>query len=210
MPSTDVTITAPNFQTAVFTIVGTAPYVQNKFSNKARETIRETQEAGSTAKKGKKREGKNFIEAYEQAQHVTAEGWRGIPAPAFRAGLISACRMAGFQMTRAKLSVFIEADGFDYDDGTPLVRITKGEPRYTEHAVRVGMGTTDLRARAMWDAGWQAVVRVRFDADQFTAEDVANLMLRAGAQVGVGEGRPDSKSSTGMGWGTFTFAQEDA
>jgi hypothetical protein len=46
-------------------------------------------------------------------------------------------------------------------------------------------------------------VRVQYDADQFTATDAANLMTRVGAQVGIGEGRPDSKMSAGMGWGTF-------
>jgi hypothetical protein len=50
---------------------------------------------------------------------------------------------------------------------------------------------------------WQAKVRVRFDADLFTPADVANLMLRAGLQVGIGEGRADSPNSCGMGWGHF-------
>jgi len=203
-----LTIAAPKFKTAEFRIVGTAPYVQNKFSSKALETMRETQEAGSTGKKGKKKEGKDFQAAYEGAKHKAVEGWCGIPAPAFRNAMVSACRMCGFQMTRAKLSVFVEADGFDAEDGTPLVRISKGEPTYHEAAVRISMGTTDIRPRPMWREGWEAVVRVRFDEDQFTITDVANLMLRAGLQVGVGEGRPDSRSSCGMGWGMFTLAGE--
>jgi hypothetical protein len=49
---------------------------------------------------------------------------------------------------------------------------------------------------------------VRFDADQFTLRDIANLLLRAGMQVGVGEGRPDSKKSCGMGWGTFEIKEQ--
>jgi hypothetical protein len=50
---------------------------------------------------------------------------------------------------------------------------------------------------------WSATLRVKFDADQFTVTDVVNLLSRAGGQVGIGEGRPDSKESAGMGWGTF-------
>ena len=50
--ATTVTISAPNFQTAVFTIRGTAPYVQNKFSAKAKQMMMDKQSAGSTAKKG--------------------------------------------------------------------------------------------------------------------------------------------------------------
>jgi hypothetical protein len=38
----------------------------------------------------------------------------------------------------------------------------------------------------------------------FTPEHVAALLQRAGMQVGIGEGRPDSKRSVGQGWGLFT------
>lgn len=202
-----VVIKAPNFQRAMFKIRGTAPYVQNKFSQKAREQMRAKQEAGSTAGKGRAKIAKDFLECYEQAMHVSDEGWFGIPAPAFRAAMISACRTVGFKMTLAKLSVFVEADGFDKDDATPLVKITKGEPEYFESVVRIQM-TTDIRPRPMWRRGWEAELVIRFDADQFTYDDVANLINRVGLQVGIGEGRPDSKTSTGMGWGTFEVINE--
>ena len=103
--------------------------------------------------------------------------------------------------------IFIEADGFDKDDQTPLVKITKGSPVYCEHYVRNETGVVDLRARPMWREGWEAIVRIRFDADQFTAEDIANLLSRTGLQVGIGEGRPDSKKSCGMGWGLFELKE---
>jgi hypothetical protein len=206
-------IAPPNFLVAEILIRGNAPYVQNKFSAKAKAEMRATQEAGSTAKKGKKREAKKFKDLYEGAKHIAKEGWEGIPAPAFRNACISACRMAGFQMTRAKLSIFILPDGFDKDDDTPLVKITKGKPmpfspERIDH-VRNASGVVDLRPRPRWEPGWEAKVKVRFDADQFTLADVANLMMRAGVQVGVGEGRPDSKSSAGMGWGTFDVVGDE-
>jgi hypothetical protein len=182
--------------------------VQNKFSAKARAGIHDTQEAGSTGKKGKKKDPKNFMECYEQAIHKSTQGWNGIPAPAFRNAMIDACRMVGFKMTHAKLSVFIEPDGFDEDDGTRLVKLTKGKPEYRALAVRNSSGVCDLRARPMWREGWEANVRVRFDMDQFTLPDVGNLLMRAGAQVGIGEGRPASKTSCGMGWGMFELCNE--
>jgi hypothetical protein len=196
-----VTIQPPNLETAVLEIKGAAPYVQHKFSAKARQQMHETQAAGSTAKKGKKKEPKDFEAAYRDAMHVAPDGWCGIPASGLRMAMISACKLCGFQMTRAKLSIFVEPDGFDADDGTPLVRIV-GEPVYTELAVRLETGTTDLRVRPMWRE-WSATVRVTYDADQFTLTDVANLLQRAGRQVGIGEGRADSKRSGGMGWGHF-------
>lgn len=205
-PTERATISRPNIRTVAIAIRGTAPYVQNKFSAKAMAKIHETQSAGSVAKKGAKREPKDFQAAYKGAMHRAVEGWCGIPAPAFRNGMISACKICGFHMTKGKLAVFVEADGIDAEDGTPLVRITKGEPEYHESAVRNESGVVDLRARPMWRE-WEATVRVKYDADMFSASDIANLMIRVGMQVGVGEGRPDSKSSNGMGWGTFSLTE---
>lgn len=201
-----VAIPAPRILRGTFKIRGTAPYVQNAFSEKARQLLHDKHAAGSVAKKGTKKDPKDFHAVFEGAQHRSREGWAGIPASAFRAAMISACRLVGFKMTLAKLSVFVEADGFDAADNTPLVRITKGEPEYAEHYVRNQTGVVDLRARALYRDGWEALVRIGYDADQFTATDVANLMMRVGMQVGIGEGRPDSKSSAGMGWGTFELA----
>lgn len=202
-----VTISAPKLETASFLILGTAPYVQHKFGAKARRQMMEKQAAGSQAKKGKQRDPKDFDDVFQQAQHLTRDGRNGIPAPAFRSAMIDACRLIGFKMTHAKISVFIEADDFDADDGTPMVYIN-GDIERHEGCVRNETGVADVRVRPMWRK-WSAVVRVTYDADVFSHTDIANLLTRAGAQVGVGEGRPFSKQSHGMGWGTFRIANAD-
>lgn len=197
-------IPKPNFITAAIDIKGTSPYVQHAFSQKSVDTMKAAQEAGQQARSKRKRAPKDFAAVYAAAMHVAKQGWAGIPAPAFRNAMISACRTIGFKMTLAKLSVFIEADGFDRADGTPLVRITKGKPREHFAPARNANGGTDIRCRPMWEAGWQARLRVRWDADQFSMADVINLLARAGEQVGIGEGRADSRESNGIGWGSFT------
>ena len=198
----NVVIPAPTFQTAAITLKGTAPYVQNKFSHKALVQMQETQKAGSKSNSKKTKKPKDFEDNYEAAMHISTEGWCGQPAPAYRNALISACKIVGFKMTHAKLSIFIEADGFDKDDRTPLVRITKGEPHMSILPVRNATGVIDLRSRPMWDE-WEVTLRIRWDSDQFSAEDIINLLSRAGTQVGIGDGRPDSRKSAGMGWGLF-------
>lgn len=202
-----VSIKAPNLQTATFRIIGTAPLVQAKFSQKAKEQMMEKMAAGSTAKGKKVRESKDFDETCDASVHYSKDGWVGIPAGAFRAAMISACRLVGFKMTLAKLSVFIEADGLDRDENTPLVKLIAKKYKRIDMHVRNATGVVDIRSRPMWEE-WQADVRIRFDADQFTLTDVSNLLSRVGAQVGLCEGRPDSKSSAGMGWGTFRIASE--
>lgn len=198
-----VVISPPKFEMARVKLTGTAPYVQHKFSAKARNMIIATQEAGSQARKGKQRDAKDFTAVYRGAMYLSREGWHGIPAAAFRNAMISACRTVGFKMTLAKLSLFTEADGFDAEDGTPLVRITKGEPSPHYAPARNANGSVDIRCRPMWVEGWEATLRVRWDSMQFSASDVINLLARVGQQIGIGEGRPDSRMSAGLGWGLF-------
>lgn len=199
--SVEVAIKPPKIETAHFHIVGTSPYVQCRFSQKAMNMMAEKMLAGGPAKSKRVREARNFEEDFRQAMHISTEGWCGIPAGAFRNAMISACRLVGFKMTLAKLSVFVEADGFDAVDGVPLIKIN-GTPERIDMAVRNATGVADIRVRPMWRE-WSADLRIRYDADQFTLNDVTNLLARVGMQVGIGEGRPDSRESAGLGWGLF-------
>jgi hypothetical protein len=194
-------IPAPKFETASFRITGCAPLMQARFSEKTKHMMREQMAAGQTAKRGKTRTPRKFEDDFTAAQYISTDDWNGIHAGAFRMALISACRLANFKMTLAKLTLFIEADGFDKYDGTPLVRI-HGTPVKDERAVRNATGVVDIRARPRWDK-WHCILRIRWDADQFNLTDVSNLLQRVGLQVGVGEGRPDSKASAGLGFGLF-------
>ena len=199
-----VIITPPNFKFVKVRIKSTAPYVQNRMSQRAREAMEEAQKAGTqAAKKNRKRAHKDFDAAYRGAMHVSTEGWHGIPAAAFRNGMISACRTVGFAMTMAKQSVFVEAEGFDADDGQPLIRL-HGKPVCFHMAVRLASGAADIAARPKFDTWW-AEPTIKYDEDTFSATDVVNLLARMGIQVGIGAGRPDSKDTPGMGFGTFAL-----
>jgi hypothetical protein len=201
----NVTIKAPSIATAALKIVGTSPYVQLRFSQKAIETMMAKMAAGSQANKKKAKEARDFDADFRAAMHMSTDGWPGIPASAFRNAMISACRLVGFKMTLAKLSLFTEADGFDKVDAVPLIKI-EGKPEPHIMHARNATGVCDIRVRAkFWP--WSAEVKVSYDTDQFSVTDVTNLMQRVGQQVGIGEGRNDSKMSAGMGWGCFTLAE---
>jgi len=198
-------IKAADIRSIAFNIKGTAPYVQARFSGKAMQAMMSKMAAGSVAAGKKVRNPRDFDEDYRNAMHMSTEGWHGIPASAFRQAMISACRLVGFKMTLAKLSVFVVADGFDATDGIPLIKL-QGKPERVDMAVRNQTGVADIRVRPMWRE-WTSLVKVRYDADQFSSTDVANLMNRVGMQVGIGEGRPDSRKSAGLGWGTFSLTE---
>jgi hypothetical protein len=207
VPSGDktiLTVKAPNFRVAEFKIVNEpgVPLVIHKFSEKAKKQMMANQKEGAAAKGKKNREPRDFDRDFNGARHISTQGWDGISAGAFRAGMISACKTCGVVMTKAKLAISILADGRDKEDGTPLVRIY-GKPVKDVRPARNDNGSCDLRARPMYN-DWHAVLRVRYDADMMSLETVTNLLYRTGLQVGTGEGRPDSKKSAGCGWGTWT------
>jgi hypothetical protein len=188
-------ITPPKFGVTDFYIEGAAPLVVERFSKKAELMAKMAEGKSAGSKK------------VREARYRSAENWEGMNAAAFRAAMISACRLVGFKMTLAKLSTFIEADGYDKNDGVPLVRIYGESQVYTAHT-RNATGVVDVRSRPMY-RNWAARLRVRYDMDQFKMADVLNLVSRCGMQVGIGAGRPDSKASAGCGFGLFNVVATD-
>ena len=203
-----ITIPAPKIDTVRIPIRGTAPYMQARMSAKARGILlgKMTADESITAKRAP-RKARDLDEDFRGAMHVSIEGWVGIPASAFRAACISACRLIGFKMTLAKLAIFVQADGYDALDLTPLVKIEGTPEKHIAH-VRNATGVIDMRVRPMWKE-WSAVVHIDYDSDLFKASDIINLIRRVGVQVGLGEGRHDSRDSTGLGFGTFEINLED-
>jgi hypothetical protein len=202
-----IAISPPNMAELHTTIIGTAPLMIARFSHKSMQAMLEKHVAGSQANKRKAKAARDLDSDFQGARHISTDGWDGIHAGAFRAAMISACRLVGFKMTLAKLSLFVHADGYDRVDATPLVQIIGGEPERSEMPVRNQTGVMDIRIRPVWRT-WRVNLRLRYDADQFQAADVMNLLARVGMQVGIGEGRPDSRESAGIGFGLFRIEGE--
>lgn len=199
-----VTIPPPNFQFAEFKLKGTAPLVVHRFSAKTKAQMKQKMEAGKSAGSKKNREAKNTDDTYNEARYISKDGWDGFHAGAIRAAMISACRLVNYKMTLAKLSIFVEPDGWDATEPQiPLIHIL-AKPTKQEDMARVETGQPYVTVRAAYH-NWSAKVKIRWDADQFTVQDISNLLSRVGQQVGLCEGRPDSKNSVGMGWGLFVL-----
>lgn len=195
-----IEVTAPNIQQLKFDVKGTSPLVMHRFSNKASMILAQSTEKATGRKVLPPKDWDALCEA---ATHRLTDGSYGIPASAFRAALIRACVLVRIHMTTAKMSVWVKEDGYDLE-GYPLVRL-KGKPEQHFDHVRLADDSTSIVVRPMFKQ-WSVQLRVCFDADQFSANDVTNLMLRAGSQVGILEGRMFSHRSAGMGWGSFDLA----
>lgn len=203
-----VQIKAPRFERALFEITGQDVLVIHRFSAKTKQEMALKMATGKASSSKKVREPKKAEDTFNEARYRSKEGWDGLHAAAVRNAMISACRLVGFKMTLAKLSIFVEADGYDeLEPQIPLIRII-GEPVKQEDMARVETGQPYVTIRAAYH-NWKAKVVIRWDMDQFTLEDVSNLLARVGQQVGLCEGRPDSPNSAGMGWGLFTIASKE-
>src|SRR5437762_12906325 len=108
----NIKISAPNMQTALFEIEGTASLVIHRFSEKAKKSIRDNMTGKSKPGSKRRREKVDPKTEYENARYRSKENWDGFNAASVRCALISACRLVDFKMTLAKLSLFVHADGF--------------------------------------------------------------------------------------------------
>ena len=206
-----VAIPPPKFIRAAIRIVGITPYGQHRFSEKARKQMEDSQRGGARSKSKRTREPRDFEQEAHDAMYVAKDGWHGIPAVNFRNAMISACRVAGFFMSRAKLALWVLPDGYDATQPSiGLVRITKGTPKPQRDTVRLESGVASLVYRPFFAPGWEATVMVEFDSEMLGLADIVNLLSRAGRQCGIGEGRNDSPKSNGLGLGAFDVVMEDS
>lgn len=204
----NVAVSPPNFGMAEFYLRGTEVLVIHRFSSKTKNEMKAKMEAGKAASSRKNREAKDTDITFQEARYISREGWDGFHAASIRNAMISACRLVNLKMTLAKMSIFVKAEGYDAKEPQiPLIRII-GDPVKQEDMARVETGQPYVTVRAAYH-NWSAKVIIRWDEDQFKLDDISNLLARVGMQVGIGEGRPDSKNSAGMGWGLFEITRKE-
>jgi hypothetical protein len=200
-----VVITPPNFKTVVFNVQGDpeVPLVVNRMSNKLGDL--------AAPPPGQKRKRSNVTpdQMVDRARYVSREGWDGIPTSMARNSLIAACRFADAKQINAKGAIFVEPDGVDaLEPQTLLLKIEGAKAQRQDDIARNRMTGAAIECHRPAYFNWRVNLRIRYDADQFSLESIANLLHRAGSQIGWGVGRPSSSRSNGMGWGTFHIETE--
>lgn len=181
----------------VFDIVGTAPLIVNRWSEKARNMMLAKQQTSARAK----HEAKDPEALFEASKYKLVDGQDGFPAVAFKAAIVHAARMfEGITQVAVKQSVVVLGQGRD-DRGDDLVVLNYGKCEMREDTPRNASGVADLRYRAMY-LDWSATLRVRTVAGQIDEESLFAL-VDAGGVGGVGEWRPTSPKSATGSYGTF-------
>jgi hypothetical protein len=162
---------------------GLTSLITHAWSEKAKKQMRDKQtKQGRTAK-----EAKDPVADFEAAKY-RVNGKDAVPSLAFKNAIVSAARFSdGLKMTVLRGALFIEGD---------WIAIDFKECRMREDMVRVGMGTADLRYRPEY-VDWSCVLPIQFNRDVISAEQIANLVTRAGFSVGICEWRPEKNGQFG-------------
>lgn len=171
-----------------FGIEGTSPLVTHNWSEKALRMLRMT----AAERRKVPKTARNPEEEAEAATYRTSDGSYGFPLLGLKAAIISAAHKdLGIEKTLVKKSMF-----FADEDGSGYIPIEADEPVVREDIVRVGVGQTDLRYRPEF-AKWRATVTIELDTNALSAEDVINLVNRAGFGIGLCEWRPEKGGEFG-------------
>ncbi len=205
----EIVISAPDKQISEFLIEGTAPLVFNRFSATAIRQIEWDMEHNTTkAAKKARRKARDFDAEARETVYQSAEGWYGFPVNGLKSALVRAGQMCGVEMTILKQALWVETDGVDaMEDWVQLVRL-EGEVEYFRTPTRT-KGVVNISAAGRLPAGWRANLRIAHEPSFISTQSVANLIQRAGENIGIGRGRQFSTSSVGMGWGSFRHAAQE-
>lgn len=176
-------------------LVAISPLIEHRWDVKAKELMRQKQQAG---RKTKDRALRDPEAEGEAAMYRTEDGKPGILAVAIKAAVIEAAHQdLGIPKTLVRKSLFIRPLGREVV--IPLETISgKGEVKYSieEDMVRVGQGSADLRYRPYF-YDWAVTTEWEIDADLLKDDDLLKLLDRAGFGVGVHEWRPEKGGEYG-------------
>ena len=187
--SDEITLPKIDKRTIEVRIKGVSPLIVHAWSEKAKRQMREKQMKQARMQK----EAKDPQADFEGSKYLNDAGRDCIPAAALRNAIISAGRFTdGVPMTRICGSVFFLDD---------MIEIKYDECRNREDMVRVGgkgpgTGTADLRYRAEY-TGWSIALKIEFNANVLSVEQLLNLIQTAGFAVGLCEWRPEKRGQFG-------------
>lgn len=168
-------------------IKGTAPLISHAWSQKARQMMLDKQQ-GKKAPKALK----DPVADYEASLYRTSDDGFGFPTTAFKLATVGGARFFKGSVTMAALKPLLF---FHADDTANSLTTIHGTPEPREDMVRVGMGTADIRYRAMFP-DWTARLRVEFAPHMIDTDSVIAL-IDAGGRIGVGEWRPEKGGTFG-------------
>jgi hypothetical protein len=193
--------TIPGVRTRTLTtlLIGTAPLIVHKFSQKLIGDILAKHKGEASAG----REAKDPEANFQNARYRLTDGSDGVPAGGVKAAFISGFVKGSGVTLKSARGIRVLAD----DPATNLVRIysTPDQPRMREDVVRNASGVVDIRHRPeFWP--WAMLPVVEYIPSQASDRQILQAIAMAGFIEGFCEWRPNSKESKSGTYGTWRLA----
>jgi hypothetical protein len=195
-------IPAPNKKIMKVRITGESPLIFHKWDEKAIRMILDKQ----MKKASKGRDVRDPEKDAEGSFYTDADGFIAMPARNIKQAIVGSARfLQGIPMTILRGTIFVhgDKDGFIQvlvnGKKMTVTQFKKTKDWMRQDMVTVGMGTADIRFRGQVK-DWAMDILIEYDADILSAEQVLNLLQRAGFSQGLGEWRPEKNGDNG----TFT------
>lgn len=197
-------VTIPGIKTEKVTclVVGTAPLICHKFSQKVIGQLLAKHKGEAKQAREKKDPEANF----EAARYRLLDGSDGVPAGGVKGCIVAANdKDSGLAKTTAKGVFRVSADCV----ATNLIRIiTPTPPRMREDVTRTTTGVVNITHRPeYWP--WAMLLNVEFLPGYVSIAQTLQAIEMAGFRIGLCEWRPSSKMSTTGTYGTFRLATEE-
>jgi hypothetical protein len=192
MTTEQLAISRIDTETMLVPVIGTAPLIVHKFSEKAKRQMLDRQQNKSTP-----RQPRDPDEEY-LAAFYKLNGNYGFPVTAFKAATVSAARFYGKDVKMTELRQFIFMRGeIGPEDPQALVQIV-GEPRMREDVVRLGGygSSSETRYRPEFPE-WTTTLEVIFVRSCIPRQSVLSLIDAGGLGIGVGDWRPEKRGEFG-------------
>lgn len=215
LPAATVTIPKLRVRTIEVKIVGKSPLIIHAWSAKAVKMMLDKQMGKSSAG----REKKNPIEDFKGSlYYLPNKAGFGIPAPSFKAAIVSAANDVDMKMTEVKRALHVSSYHVPIvaeplpkelwsDDDHEYAKQIEFEHKFgcsmRRDMVRLESGVADVRFRGSWP-NWKCTLQVEYNEAVLTAEQVVNLISAAGYGCGIGEWRPSSPNVRSGEFGRFS------
>lgn len=185
-----------NIQSMDVPLIGDGGLICHAWSKKAREQMLAKQMKKATAGKVAKDPWQDFCESLywldtmpeKPTEEDVERGRFGFPSVAFKSAAITAVTtMGGLTKVAARQCFHIASE---------YIELLGPPPSMREDMVRVGMGTADIRHRGEFQP-WGAILKVQYNANVLSAEQVVSLFEAGGFGVGIGDWRPEKDGVSG-------------
>lgn len=187
--TSSLVIQQPTVLTVALEITGTAPLIQNNFSQKTIEQMLRKHMGISVP-----REAKKPSECVRDATIYNQDGVVSVPPAAIKKAMICAAgQIKTFKKTHLRTQIYIRG-------GSIPITYERMEPRMDLVRTSGMSRAPDVRFRPMFE-GWKARLEIEF-SDMLNAQSVVDMLHRAGS-IGLGEWRPEKDGS----FGTFRVSR---